>query len=165
MRRIAYGALAGLVAALVVTVVMLALRLLVGLPLPVELVSDRFLPLVPVDLFLELLGTMGGPIMAKKIAFYSGFANQLALGVLLGALYAALSTRDRPARRVPRIVWVVLGVWLVTLAALWPALDSSYVGLPPGRALVVSALGFLLYASLFAVTLVALHRGTDGARA
>jgi len=64
--------LAGLVAALFMTLVIALLRLFLGVPLPVELGGDRFLPTFNVKEFLQLLSENGGPIAAKRKAFLSG---------------------------------------------------------------------------------------------
>ena len=61
LRPAAAGALGGLAA----TVLLTALKTVTGIPLLVEAVSDRALPHVPVDQFLQLLGHFGGPITAK----------------------------------------------------------------------------------------------------
>lgn len=77
---LATGLLAGLVAALFMTLVIALLRLFLGVPLPVELGGDRFLPTFNVKEFLQLLSANGGPIEAKRKAFLSGWGGQLAFG-------------------------------------------------------------------------------------
>ncbi len=140
------GAAAGAVAGLAATVLLTALRTAQGLPLLVEVVSDRLLPLVPVDLFLRTLGLFGGPIMAKEIAFFSGFGAQVAAGAAVGIVVA------RSRRRRPLLGAVLLGVWVLLAVALWPTLAASNVGYSPFSARLVN-LGLLLAALLlFGVT-------------
>ena len=149
MRRLGLGALAGLVAVLAATVVALVLREL-GVPLPLETVSDRFLPLLSVDDFLRLVSEMGGFVAAKRIGFFAFFLSLVGIGVVLGAAYAFAAARV-PARTL-RLVLVgsVLVTWLVLLALLYPALDSNYRGLPPGQGLVATAATLLLLLGLLA---------------
>src|SRR5215470_1276783 len=120
-RSLMRGAVAGAFAGLAVGLLQLALRF-AGAPLPSELIADRFLPLLPVDVFLQLLGRLGGPIAAKELAFAGGVVGPAFLGALAGSLFARLG----------RARW-----WLAPAAALaavglvaitWPALDASYLG-------------------------------------
>jgi hypothetical protein len=159
---LARGLLAGLLGALVMSVAMLVLRLAAGIGLPAELVGDRFLPLLPVDTFLSMLSRLGGPIRAKELALYTGIPGQVAVGAALGVAFAvAVEHGTAPRRRAPLVAGaIVLGVWLVTLAVLWPALDSSYVGLPPGPATIVSGVGLLVAYALYGLTLAATYLWT-----
>ncbi|MBA3245617.1 MAG: hypothetical protein H0T61_10660, partial [Actinobacteria bacterium] len=83
---LAIGAVAGVVAALVFTVAALLLRGL-GVPLPLELVSDRFLPLLPVETFLKLVSAMGGFVAGKRIGFFAFFLSLVGIGAAVGAAY------------------------------------------------------------------------------
>ena len=150
------GAVAGVLAMLVTTIALLGLRMLVGIPLPLELISDRFIPMLPVDTFLRFVGLVGGFVAGKRIGFISFFLGQVGLGAFLGALYGLVVARA-PARRLPLLAAAALGAWAVTILVLWPTLDSSYRGLPPGWAHVVTALGLLLALGLFAASLAAFH--------
>jgi hypothetical protein len=64
--------LAGLVAGLLMTLVMLLLRYTFGIATPSELIGDRIAPIMPVDLFLTLLHRVGG--------YNSTLANHAASG-------------------------------------------------------------------------------------
>lgn len=147
------GAFAGLIAGLVTIIVSGLLRLVAGIPLPVELVSDRFLPFVPVESFVFLLGLSGGPLLAKQLAFYSTFLLLLAFGALLGNIFAALGRR-----RLLVLAGGAAALWLLALAVLWPALASSYRGDPPGQAALLSAGGLALTLVAFAGSLVLAER-------
>lgn len=138
------GVLAGLAALLG----SLVFRVALGVPLPVELVSDRFLPFVPVEAFGPSLGVVGGPVLAKELAFYSSFLVLLALGVQAARGYERI---DR--HRLPILGAAALAAWLLAVAVLWPALASNYEGLPPdpARALAAGALAVLF--ALFAAVL------------
>jgi DMSO/TMAO reductase YedYZ molybdopterin-dependent catalytic subunit len=140
------GAAAGLAATLLLTV----LRIAAGIPLPVETVSDRFLPLVPVDRFLQLLGLVGGPIVAKEIAYASAFVLQVGLGVVAGALLALQRGRVTLA-----LAAVLAVIWLAAVVVLWPALGSGYVGRPPALAALLDAVALLLALAVAGVVLAA----------
>lgn len=58
-RPLALGALAGLVAALAMTLVQALLRLGLGVASPAELIGDRLGERVPVKPFLNLIGRIG----------------------------------------------------------------------------------------------------------
>jgi DMSO/TMAO reductase YedYZ molybdopterin-dependent catalytic subunit len=139
------------------TVVLVLLRTSAGVPLPLELISDRFIPLLSVDRFLRLIGLMGGFVAGKRIGFISFFVGQIAVGAALGALYALLLAAASPARRRAVLVGAVVGTWLLSLVALWPELDSNYRGLPPRSAHVVTAVGLLAALAFFGATLALVH--------
>jgi DMSO/TMAO reductase YedYZ molybdopterin-dependent catalytic subunit len=154
-RAMARGAVLGASAALAATLLLLGLRLLAGLPLPVETASDRFLPLVPVDLFLRLLGWFGGPIAAKELAY----ASSLVLQVLLGAAAGALLARVRRRRAGAALAVALALLWIGLLAVLWPALPASYTGRDAATALVLDAGALLLALTLMWALLTAGRSG------
>jgi DMSO/TMAO reductase YedYZ molybdopterin-dependent catalytic subunit len=156
-RVLVLGAAAGTVAMLATTVVLVLLRTLAGVPLPLELVSDRFIPLLSVDTFLRLIDLMGGFVAGKRIGFVSYFVGQVALGAILGAVYAVSLGTAAPSRRGILLAGAVLAAWLVSLLALWPELDANYRGLPPRSAHALTALSLLLALALFAVALAVVH--------
>jgi DMSO/TMAO reductase YedYZ molybdopterin-dependent catalytic subunit len=143
------GAGAGAVAGLAAGLALLALRF-AGVPLPAELLADRFLPLLPVDVFLQLVGRLGGPIAAKELAFAGGAAGPAVLGALAGALLV----------RANRTRWWLAPI-AVALAAgfagvTWPALDASYVGLPAPWAWLAGVASIAVAVGLGAALLAAL---------
>ncbi len=156
LRRLLLGAGAGAAAALLLTVAMLLLRS-IGVPLPLELVSDRFIPLLPVDTFLRLVGLVGGFVAGKRLGFYSFFLGQVVLGASLGALYALVLAGRAPRRQAIALGVGVLVFWLGALIVLYPALDSNYRGLPTGWAMLANALVLLILPALLALSLVAFH--------
>ncbi len=157
LRALAAGAVAGVLALLVFAVAALLLRSL-GVPLPLELVSDRFLPFLPVETFLKLVSAMGGFVAGKKIGFFAFFLSLIPLGAAAGAAYGFASTRVRPARLRLGVAGAAAVMWLLLVAVLYPALDSSYRGLPPGRAALVTAVSLLALLALAAGSLVFFHR-------
>ncbi len=164
--RLRPGLLAGATAALVATLVLELLRLGPGVPLPLDLASDRFIPLVPVDVFLKLLGLTGGFLIAKQLAFFSSLLGQVLAGALLGALYGRVVERGRGSARRDGLLLAGAAVvaWGISLTLLWPVLGSSYEGQPPGRARLLSAASLLLLLVLYVVFLVALYSVLSGRR-
>ena len=170
-RALGLGLLAGLAAGAVMVLVTLLLRMLAGVPLPTELVSDRVLPMIPVGRFLDLLAALGGPIQAKQIGYFSAFAGQLATAAALGALQGALVERRsrrppgtsvawwRPTARPIVTVGAVMAVLLVVLiGALWPELDANYRGLPLGPARLATIAGLTASFAIFLIALEVFHR-------
>ncbi len=87
-RPLAVGALAGLVAALAMTLVQALLRLGLGVPSPPELIGDRVGERAPVEPFLDLIGLIGSYGRLKALSVF---------GVLLGTLVLApLSAPSMP---------------------------------------------------------------------
>jgi DMSO/TMAO reductase YedYZ molybdopterin-dependent catalytic subunit len=164
------GLVAGLGGGFVMTVVMTLLRLLAGVPLPGELGADRFLPLLPVFTFLNTIGRFGGNVHAKELAFWSGFAGQVALGAALGVVYAAIVERERgraPERRwafgVNRrgatfVAVVVAVLWIVSLAVFWPVLAANFKGVAAGWNAVVTVVGLLVSYASYGLALVLIYR-------
>ena len=141
----------GLLAGLAVLFGSLVFRVALGVPLPVELVSDRFLPFVPVEAFVPSLGVVGGPVLAKELAFYSSFLVLVAIGVSATRGYARLDRRPMLILAGATVV-----TWLLTVAALWPALASNYHGASPDAA---RALAAVALAALFALLAAGVHLG------
>ena len=90
------GLLSGLVGVVAMTLVSLLLRLLAGVSPLIESVPDRLAPLIPVELFLWLLGVVGGYDQLKVLGLGSGLLGQTLVGLLGGVLYAAAVGRGRP---------------------------------------------------------------------
>jgi DMSO/TMAO reductase YedYZ molybdopterin-dependent catalytic subunit len=166
---LATGLLAGVVAALAMTACTLLLRVAGGIPLPVELASDRIVPTLTIGEFNRLAADLGGLVQGKQVAFFSSLAMQVAFGVLGGlALMIGVSLgwrREGRNQRSPSLVvfLAIVGIplvvlWLVAMVLLWPVLESNYRGLPPGWSRVGSAGGLLVSFAAYGVALVAAAR-------
>ncbi|MDQ3447621.1 MAG: molybdopterin-dependent oxidoreductase [Chloroflexota bacterium] len=170
------GLVAGIVAALLMTTVLLLLRTLFGLPTPAELVGDRFAPLIPARDFGGLISWAGGYNELKQLGVGSVLLGQLVTGAVGGMLYAWL--RDRSAQRPGQRPWhgrpavrFLIGflafLWLAALVVLRPVLPTNFAGLPPGPALIATMVTLLLAFAIFGVALAVLlrvARPTAGAR-
>ena len=164
------GALSGLVAALVMTLVQALLRLGLGVPSPAELIGDRLGERVPVKPFLNLIGLIGSYGRLKALSVFGVLAATLLLGAIVGALYARVTERRRLAegpdsggsgvsRRALIVLGATIGVaWVISVAAFWPLLASYYRGSARSTARVANAAALLFAYTVFAAALVGTYR-------
>jgi DMSO/TMAO reductase YedYZ molybdopterin-dependent catalytic subunit len=148
------GLLAGLVAALAMTVVMLLLACF-GVATPLAIIGDRLSVFISPGPFLSIMGRVGGYNYLKQLGVGSTMAGQLFVGALGGAILGLLMRRN-PARRVTgrtMSIFVVLPIIAVAIA-LWPVLGTSYRGLPINAARFVTLIGFALSVVVFERVLV-----------
>ncbi|HVL22500.1 MAG TPA: molybdopterin-dependent oxidoreductase [Thermomicrobiales bacterium] len=163
------GALAGLVAALVMILAMAASRYWLGIMPPVEAVPDRIAPLLDIDSFFRLFGKYGGYNGLKKFGIVSGLRAVVGIGVVVGIVYALiiesqLSRRSRrslfgastPAFAI--MLAVSLLVWAGLVVFLWPVIPANYRGLPYSQARWATILALLVYILLFTGTLMVTYR-------
>jgi DMSO/TMAO reductase YedYZ molybdopterin-dependent catalytic subunit len=151
----AAGLLAGLVAAIAMTVVMLLLACF-GVATPLAIIGDRLSIFIPPEPFLSIMGRVGGYNHLKQLGVGSTIAGQLLVGALGGAVFGLMMRRD-PIRRAPGTtmsIFVLLPIVAVAIA-LWPVLGTSYRGLPIEAARLVTLVGFALSLFVFERTLVA----------
>jgi DMSO/TMAO reductase YedYZ molybdopterin-dependent catalytic subunit len=154
-KAIGAGFLAGLVAAIAMTTVMLLLACF-GIATPLTIIGDRISVFFKPEPFLELMGRVGGYNQLKQLGVGSTIAGQLLFGALGGAIFGFFMRRN-PARRsiaVTMAVFVLLPT-LVMAIALWPVLGTHYRGLPIEAARLVTLIGFALSVLVFERTLVA----------
>jgi len=161
------GLTAGVVAALLMTTVMLLLRSAFGLPTAAELVGDRFAPLIPARDFGGLISWAGGYNELKQLGVASVLLGQLATGALGGAVYGWLRGRSaqRPApepwyRRLEArfLIGFVGFLWIAALLVLWPVLPTNFAGLAPAQAMIATILTLLLSFGIFGGALAVLLR-------
>src|SRR6202049_4191765 len=148
------GCLAGLVAAIAMTVVMLLLACF-GVATPLVIIGDRLSVFLPPEPFLSIMGKVGGYNHLKQLGVGSTMAGQLLVGALGGAVFGLMMRRD-PARRVtPATIGIFVVLPIIAAAiALWPVLGTSYRGLPIDAARLVTLVGFALAVFAFERTLV-----------
>ena len=160
------GALAGVVAALLMTLALLVLRRQLGVPTPSELVGERLAPTLSVDTFIKLLTQFGGFNNLKKIGFGSVLGGQIVVGLLGGLAYALIVDRAtsgssqlahtlRTNNSGLRFVFFFVGaLWAATLILLWPVIGIHYYGLPQATATLVTTISLLAAYSLYGLSLV-----------
>ncbi len=159
-KALGLGLLAGAVAALVMTTVMLLLRTLFGLPTPMSLIGDRISALMPVEPFLALMGKLGGYNQMKQLGVGSVLAGQLVVGAIGGWIYAVVIGRGAvsAARRgLFTFVLFVLVPLIVLAAALWPIAGTNFRGLPIALATTTTLVGFALALIAYERTVVCSH--------
>src|SRR5216684_6979999 len=149
------GLLAGLIAGMAMTVVMLVLACF-GVATPLAIIGDRLSVFIKPGPFLSIMGRVGGYNHLKQLGVGSTMAGQLIVSALGGAVFGLLM-RTNPQRRVTK--WTMsIFVALPTIAiaiVLWPVLGTSYIGLPIASAGAITLIGFALSVLVFERTLVA----------
>jgi DMSO/TMAO reductase YedYZ molybdopterin-dependent catalytic subunit len=137
---------------------MLLLRLFAGIPSPVELFGDFVLKRLPVNTFVDMLvrfqpNPKTAPLGLTLLAM-------LALGIVLGPLYALLARVPFPAAswRVGRREWVTmialgLAMTAIGIALFWTEIRQNFWGLPIVWAALTSALGLFLDFMIYALVL------------
>ena len=152
MRREDNPQLLGVIAALWMTAAMFGLHLLFGIASVPGLITERIIPLVPGQASGDIIGLIAQ--FAKLIPELAAIGAQLLVGGAIARWYArSWGREDAP-------IWkqwafgpfVAFGLWVVTLAALWPVLSENYQGhsLATGRTLTIIAIGgdYLLFGLL-----------------
>src|ERR1700736_6254640 len=126
-KALSAGSLAGLVAGIAMTVVMLVLACF-GVATPLAIIGDRLSVFISPGPFLSIMGRVGGYNHLKQLGVGSTMAGQLFVGALGGALFGLLVRRN-PARRVTGLtmsIFVVLPIIAIAIV-LWPVLGTSYI--------------------------------------
>src|SRR5437667_6739215 len=152
---VAAGLLAGCIAAIAMTVVMLLLAIL-GVATPLMIIGDRLSVFIPPGPFLWLMGEVGGYNHLKQLGVGSTIAGQLLVGAVGGGVFGLF------ARRIagwPSGFWTIAILVVVPIVAfavlLWPVLGTSYIGLPIEVARLVTLVGFALCVFVFERALIA----------
>src|SRR5436305_2173008 len=133
MRRtkvIAAGLLAGFIAAIAMTVMMLLLAYF-GVATPLVIIGDRLSVFIPPGPFLSLMGKLGGYNHLKQLGVGSTIAGQLLVVAIGGAVFGLFARRKPAQPSAFSTISIFVVVAIVAFAvALWPVLGTSYVGLP-----------------------------------
>ena len=157
------GLLAGVLAGVVMTAVMLVLASAFGLATPLVLIGDRLSVFFDVDSFLNLMRRVGGYNRMKQLGVMSVVIGQILVGGIGGLVYAHVA--HRWAKKEARIFAVgafILLPFVAVSAALWPLLGTHYGGLPIPAATVVTMAGLLVAFVAFERTLVLSYAGLTG---
>lgn len=149
---------AGLSAGLVSIVCMLILRLLVGIPTPVELFGDFLLKKLPAPRFVDMLSFFQPNSKTAPLGLAT--LGMLGLGTLLGLLYAFLVRLRIPVERgrLTAREWLtmlLLGLVLCALGTVlfWTESGQNYLGVPTRWAHLLTSCGLLLDFLLYALVL------------
>lgn len=162
-RLIGGGLVAGTVAGVVMTTVMLLLASVLGLATPLTIFGDRISVFIQADDFLALMGRVGGYNRMKQLGVSSVMAGQIIVGALGGIIYALWAPRlSQSKRRIFSFSFFVLLPLLAVAAVLWPVLGTHYGGLPIRNATVATLLGLFVSFLAFERTLVSGFSGIIG---
>lgn len=154
---------AGLTASLCAAVLMSILRLMLGIPTPVELFGDYVLKHLPVNTFIRLLLTYGSNAKTEPLGL--ALLGMIGVGTALGLVYALLAGVSYPARgyRPRRREWLVAAILAVIMAAagiilFWNELPQNFFGLPIPWAILVTSLALLADFSLYGLVISLAYR-------
>ncbi len=154
---------AGLAASLMAVLLMSLLRLMAGIPTPVELFGDHVLKLLPAAKFVDFLVSFGKN--AKTAPLGLALLGMIGAGTVLGLVYAILVRLSLPAagyRPARREYLAAAGLALVmTLAGVvlfWGELGQNFLGLPQSWAMLITIVALLADFSLYGVVLCVAYR-------
>lgn len=154
---------AGLVAGIMASVLMLALRLVAGLPTPPELFGDFVLKHIDVTTFLRLLFTFGPNSKTGPLGL--ALLGMVAIGTLLSIPYGLIVRLQLPVKGYwpAQREWLTalafgVGMTVVGVALFWNELPQNFYGLPYGPARLTASLGLLADFMLYAVVLCLAYR-------
>jgi DMSO/TMAO reductase YedYZ molybdopterin-dependent catalytic subunit len=154
-KAISVGFLAGLVAGIAMTVVMLLLATF-GVATPLAIIGDRLSVFIKPGPFLSIMGRVGGYNHLKQLGVGSTMAGMLLFGAIGGAIYGLFMRRNPQRHATARTMSVFVMLPIVVVAiVLWPVLGTNYRGLPISAARLITLLGFTLSVLVFERTLVA----------
>jgi DMSO/TMAO reductase YedYZ molybdopterin-dependent catalytic subunit len=167
--NIVAGIIAGLTAAVLMTLVMALSRYYLGIMPPPEAVPDRIASTLDIETFFSLFNTYGGYNGLKKFGIVSGLRAIFAAGAVVGLIYAVLAesrwsrTSDRRILGTSRFAFLfmaaaVLAVWVGFVIFLWPVLSANYRGLPYSQARIASIVALLVWFAIFGLTIIGCYR-------
>ena len=153
----------GLLASLLAIIVMIALRLLAGIPTPVELFGDFYLKHINVHVFITLLNQFNPN--SKTAPLGLALLGMLGVGTVLGVAYAAILRLQLPVvgYQPTRREWLVAASFagamtLVAVVLFWDELRQNLFGFPIASARVVTIIGLLVEFCVYGVTLCLAYR-------
>lgn len=155
--------LSGLVASLIAVVAMGILRLVVGMPSPVELLGDVLLKHMTAGQFVQLLLRFAPNSKTSPLGL--ALLGMIGAGTALALVYA-IATRvlppvsgNRPLRR-EWLTAAVLALLMVLAGVIlfWGELGQSFAGLPPEWARVVNIVALLVEFGLYGLVLCLSYR-------
>jgi len=154
---------AGLVASLTSVAVMLVLRVVAGIPTPIELFGDHLLKLLPAARFVDMLVFFGSH--SKTAPLGLALVGMIGLGTLLSLLYAVIARVNLPASgyRPALREWLTaliftMAMTTVAIVLFWAEIEQNFLGLPIGWAMLVTSFALLADFSIYALTLCVTFR-------
>lgn len=149
---------AGVLASLIAIIVMILLRLLAGIPTPVELFGDFYLKHINVHVFIALLNQFNPN--SKTAPLGLALLGMLGAGTVLGVVYAAVLRLPLPVvgYRPSRREWLVAAgfaaaMTLVAVVLFWDELRQNLFGFSIAWATVITIIGLLVEFSVYGAAL------------
>jgi DMSO/TMAO reductase YedYZ molybdopterin-dependent catalytic subunit len=162
LNDLSVGLLIGLTAAVLMTFSLLALRYVFGVATPSELVGDRVAPSLGVYRFLEMLERFGSYNRIKQFSVMSVIGGQLLVGVIGGVIYDFIAERDAARgggrRAMTFIFCFIIGLWLLSVGLLWPALGAQFMGAPLGQGALMTTVALLFSYCVYGVAVIFFRR-------
>jgi DMSO/TMAO reductase YedYZ molybdopterin-dependent catalytic subunit len=148
------GLLAGFVAGMAMTLVMLLLAWKLRIATPLTILGDRLSVFIPPKPFFWIMGRVGGYNHLKQLGVASSGLGQIVVGAV-GGLFYGLLVRSR----LRASVWLTLTVFvalplLLSAILLWPVLGTHYAGLPIEAARIITLLALAICFLAFERTMV-----------
>jgi DMSO/TMAO reductase YedYZ molybdopterin-dependent catalytic subunit len=154
---------AGLTASLTSVAIMLVLRLAGGVPTPVELFGDHLLKLLPAPRFVDMLVFFSPHSKTSPLGLT--LLGMIGLGIFLGLLYAILvrvklpATGYRPAlREWLTALFLIIAMTGAAIILFWVEIAQNFLGLPLGRAMLVTSLALLTDFCFYGLVLCVAYR-------
>ena len=149
---------AGLTASLTSVAIMFVLRMVGGIPTPMELFGDHLLKLLPAARFVDMLIFFSPH--SKTTPLGLALLGMIGLGTFLGLLYAAIVRVKLPASgyRPSLREWLTALIFIIAMTAVaiilfWVEIGQNFLGLPVGWAMLVTAFALLVDLSFYCLTL------------
>src|SRR6266403_4734706 len=119
-KTLSTGLLAGFVAAIAMTAMMLLLACF-GVATPLVIIGDRLSAFIPPGPFLSIMGRVGGYNHLKQLGVGSTIAGQLLFGAIAGVIFGLFSRRNPARASAPwtMSIFVLLPIVVVAIV-LWP---------------------------------------------
>lgn len=153
-RAASVGLLAGAVAALIMTLVMLLLAWFFGIATPLTIIGDRISVLISPGPFLALMGRVGGYNHLKQLGVSGTIAGQLLVGALVGLVYGLIAQRRGKFLVIVTLTTFFLLPLIGSIVLLGPVTGTSYHGYPITPATFRTILGLALSFLVFERALV-----------
>jgi DMSO/TMAO reductase YedYZ molybdopterin-dependent catalytic subunit len=150
---VAAGFLAGIVAAIAMTLAMLLLAWKLRIATPLVIVGDRLSVFISPKAFFWIMGRVGGYNHLKQLGVCSTALAQLLIGGLGGMFYGVFQRTRHLSWGQTAATFILLPLVLSAIV-LWPVLGTHYGGLPIDAARITTLLGLALCFLVFERVLV-----------
>lgn len=148
------GLMAGLVAGIAMTLVMLFLQWEFQIASPLTILGDRLSVLIKPRPFFWIMGKVGGYNHLKQLGVASSILGQIKVGALGGLIYGLVFRALGKPSLLATLGVFTLPPLIASALLLWPVLGTHYGGLPIDAARLITLLGLVMAFLVFERTLV-----------